>query len=55
MTGFEAAYKGRPLAGLPDVLVQAMARHGVGSVALALRKCTPLLKVNRLRKSTMVL
>jgi len=37
MTGFEAAYKGRPLAGLPDVLVQAMARHGVGSVALALR------------------
>ncbi len=37
MTGFEAAFKGRPLSGLPQELVTAMRRHGVGSVALALR------------------
>src|SRR5262249_40608855 len=30
MIGFEAAFKGRSLAGLPDELVQAMARHHVG-------------------------
>lgn len=41
MTGFEAAYKGRSLAGLPDALVQAMARHGVGSPAFALRQGDP--------------
>ena len=37
MAGFEAAFKGRPLSGLPQELVTAMRRHGVGSVALALR------------------
>ena len=41
MSGFEAAYKGRTLAGLPDELVLAMARHGVGSPAFALRKGDP--------------
>jgi len=41
MTGFEAAYKGRTLAGLPDELVQAMTRHGVGSAAFALRQGDP--------------
>jgi hypothetical protein len=34
MSGFETAYKGRTLAGLPDVLVKAMARHGVVSDGL---------------------
>lgn len=38
MTGFEAAFKGRPLSGLPDELVAAMNRHHVGSVALSLRQ-----------------
>ncbi|MEZ0256836.1 MAG: dehydrogenase, partial [Chthoniobacter sp.] len=38
MTGFEAAFKGRPLSGLPDELVAAMSRHHVGSVALSLRQ-----------------
>ncbi len=38
MIGFELAYKGRSLAGLPDDLVKAMARHGVGSAAFALRQ-----------------
>ncbi len=41
MTGFEAAFKGRPLAGLPDELVKAMARDGVGSAAFALRQGDP--------------
>ncbi len=41
MTGFEAAYKGRTLAGLPDELVKAMARDGVGSAAFALRQGDP--------------
>jgi len=41
MAGFEAAYKGRTLAGLPDALVSAMARHGVGSAAFALRQGDP--------------
>ena len=41
MTGFEAAFKGRALAGLPDELVTAMARHGVGSPAFALRQGDP--------------
>ncbi|MSU35306.1 MAG: c-type cytochrome [Pedosphaera sp.] len=41
MTGFEAAYKGRALAGLPDALVKAMERHGVGSAAFALRQGDP--------------
>jgi putative heme-binding domain-containing protein len=38
MAGFEAAFKGRPLSSLPAELVTAMRRHGVGSVALALRQ-----------------
>lgn len=37
MQGFEAAYKGRSLSGLPEELVKAMRRHKVGSGALALR------------------
>jgi putative membrane-bound dehydrogenase-like protein len=37
MTGFEAAFQGRSLAGLPDELVQAMARRKVGSAALSVR------------------
>jgi putative heme-binding domain-containing protein len=41
MTGFETAFKGRPLSGLPDELVTAMRRHGVGSVALSLRQGEP--------------
>ncbi|MEA3208127.1 MAG: hypothetical protein QOE70_1184 [Chthoniobacter sp.] len=41
MTGFEAAFKGRALAGLPDELVQAMRRHHVSSPALALRLGDP--------------
>jgi putative heme-binding domain-containing protein len=41
MSGFEAAFKGRTLAGLPDALVKAMARHGVGSAAFALRQGDP--------------
>lgn len=41
MSGFEAAFKGRTLAGLPAPLVQAMARHGVGSAAFALRQGDP--------------
>jgi putative membrane-bound dehydrogenase-like protein len=38
MVGFEAAFKGRSLVGLPDELVQAMARHHVGSTALGIRR-----------------
>lgn len=38
MKGFEEAFKGRPLSGLPDELVTAMRRQGVGSVALSLRQ-----------------
>ncbi len=41
MAGFEAAYKGRTLSGLPDELVKAMARDGVGSAAFALRQGDP--------------
>ena len=41
MAGFEAAFKGRALAGLPDELVKAMSRHGVGSPAFALRQGDP--------------
>ena len=41
MSGFEMAYKGRTLAGLPDALVKAMSRHGVSSAAFALRQNDP--------------
>ena len=38
LTGFEEAYKGRSLAGLPDQLVAAIAKSGGGSTALKLRQ-----------------
>jgi putative heme-binding domain-containing protein len=38
MTGFEAAFKGRPMTGFPDELVKAMARHGAGTLAVRLRQ-----------------
>lgn len=38
MRGFEAAFTGRSVAGLPDELITAMARHGVGSVVVGLRR-----------------
>lgn len=38
MRGFEAGIKGRSLAGLPEELITAMARHNVGSPALRLRQ-----------------
>jgi len=41
MTGFEIAGKGRALATLPEELVKAMARHGIGSTALSLRQKAP--------------
>jgi putative heme-binding domain-containing protein len=41
MAGFEAAFKGRSLAGLPGELVKAMARQNVGSVALSVRLGRP--------------
>ncbi len=41
MSGFEAAFKGRTLTGLPDELVQAMSRHKVGSPAFGLRQGDP--------------
>ena len=43
MTGFEAALAGRPLAGLPDALAEALERYqaGGGSVVLDLRRGKP--------------
>jgi putative heme-binding domain-containing protein len=41
MTGFEEAFSGRSLTGLPDELVAAMARHNVASDALKLRTGDP--------------
>jgi putative heme-binding domain-containing protein len=41
MRGFELAFKGRSVAGLPEELVTAMSRHGVGSVAIGLRRGDP--------------
>lgn len=38
MRGFETAFQGRSVAGLPDELITAMARHGVGSVTVGLRR-----------------
>ena len=38
LKGFEEAYKGRSLAGLPDQLVTAIAKSGGGSTALKLRQ-----------------
>jgi len=51
MSGFETAYKGRALTGLPDELVQAMARHKVGSAAFALRQGDP----RAIRKALLVI
>src|SRR6185503_9711929 len=41
MKGFEEAFKGRSIAGLPDELITAMARHNVGSDAFKLRAGDP--------------
>jgi putative heme-binding domain-containing protein len=41
LAGFEAAFQGRSLAGLPDELVTALARSGGGSLALRLRQAQP--------------
>lgn len=38
LTGFEAAYRGRSLAGLPNELVEAMAATGGGSLPLRVRR-----------------
>jgi putative heme-binding domain-containing protein len=38
MTGFEQAFKGRTLSGLPDELVAALAKAGGGSLSLRLRQ-----------------
>ncbi|MBI3465659.1 MAG: c-type cytochrome, partial [Planctomycetes bacterium] len=38
MTGFEQAFEGRPLSGLPDELLTAMAKAGGGSLALRVRQ-----------------
>ena len=40
-SGMEQAAKGRALSGLPEALRRAMARHGVGSAAFALRQGDP--------------
>jgi len=41
MDGFEKAYEGRPLAGLPEELIAIMAKRGGGSLALRLRQADP--------------
>ena len=41
LRGFEEAFKGRPLSGLPDELVTALAATGGGSTALKLRQGQP--------------
>ena len=41
MHGFEEAFKGRSLGGLPEELVAAMARHDVASPALRVRRGDP--------------
>ena len=41
MRGFEEAYQGRPLAGLPDELVEAMSKFGGQSLTLSLRQGKP--------------
>ena len=41
MRGFEEAYQGRPLAGLPDELVEAMSKVSGQSLTLALRQGRP--------------
>lgn len=41
MKGFEEAYRGRPMTGLPDELVKAMAASGISSFILRLRQGEP--------------
>lgn len=41
LKGFEAAYQGRSLAGLPDELIAALAETGGGSLSLRLRQQQP--------------
>lgn len=41
MLGFEQAFKGRPLAGLPDELAAALAKSGGGSLLLDVRRGRP--------------
>ena len=41
LKGFEAAFQGRSLAGIPDELAIALARSGGGSLALRLRQAQP--------------
>ncbi len=41
LSGLEAAYRGRPMTGLPAELVRSMARHGVTSLVLGLRLGDP--------------
>lgn len=41
MRGFEKAYEGRPLSGLPDELMQAIAARGGGSEVLQVRQRKP--------------
>jgi putative membrane-bound dehydrogenase-like protein len=41
MAGFEKAYEGRSLTGLPEPLVAIMAKRGGGSLALRLRQADP--------------
>lgn len=38
MRGFEKAVQGRSVAGLPEELITAMARHGVGSITVGVRR-----------------
>ncbi|HVA45789.1 MAG TPA: PVC-type heme-binding CxxCH protein [Pirellulales bacterium] len=42
MRGFEEAFQGRPLAGLPDELVDAMSKFGGQSLTLSLRQGKPV-------------
>ncbi len=41
MKGLEEAFQGRPMTNLPGELLKAMARHQLGSTALALRQSDP--------------
>jgi putative heme-binding domain-containing protein len=41
LTGFDEAFKGRPMSGFPDELLQALARHGGESLLLEVRSGRP--------------
>ena len=49
MTGFEAAYAGRSLAGLPEALAGAMAKYGGHSLTIGLRQRKPEATAEALR------